>query len=126
MCHIQYVGICVLFVLCNTHPPETSNTSVHVYGAHVNNLKLKKTIFLTMLFVYYSLYSSEGSTVIPLNGSCNSSTTPFQNFTTTPPSFTSTSLSNATLNTTVNSSVTLVSTFVNVTTSSANVTTSGN
>ncbi|XP_043106841.1 adhesion G-protein coupled receptor G2 [Puntigrus tetrazona] len=51
--------------------------------------------------------------VIPLNGSCNSSAPTFQNSTTTPPSFTSTSLSNST---TINATVS-----VNVTASSANV-----
>ncbi|KAK7120719.1 hypothetical protein R3I94_020644 [Phoxinus phoxinus] len=67
-------------------------------------------------------YCSVGSTVIPLNGSCNSSTAPFQDITTTPPSFPYTSLSNTT---SINATVTPVPTSVNVTTSPANVTTSG-
>ncbi|XP_056095641.1 adhesion G-protein coupled receptor G2 [Rhinichthys klamathensis goyatoka] len=61
-------------------------------------------------------YCSEGvSTVIPLNGSCNSSATLSRDTTTTPPSFTSTTLSNTTS----------IKPSVNVTTSPANVTTSG-
>lgn len=84
-------------------------------------IKNTQFMFLTMLFIYYSLYSSEGSTVIPLNGSCNSSL--FQDIAATPPSFTSTSLSNTT---SINTTVTAVPTSVNVTASPANVTTSGN
>lgn len=68
----------------------------------------------------FNAYCSEGSTVIPLNGSCNSSL--FQDITATPPSFTSTSLSNTT---SINTTVTAVPTSVNVTASPANVTTSG-
>ncbi|XP_016412062.1 adhesion G-protein coupled receptor G2-like isoform X2 [Sinocyclocheilus rhinocerous] len=68
------------------------------------------------------LEESMASIVIPLNGSCNSSTPTFQNITTTSPSFTSTSLSNTT---TVNATVsTTESNSVNVTTSPANVTAS--
>ncbi|CAM4729642.1 unnamed protein product [Leuciscus chuanchicus] len=83
-------------------------------------------------------YCSEGSTFIPLNDSCNSSTTLFQDITTTPPSFTSTPSNTTSINTTVtpvptslsnttsiNTTVTPVSTSVNVTSSPANVTTSG-
>ncbi|XP_051767347.1 adhesion G-protein coupled receptor G2 [Ctenopharyngodon idella] len=68
----------------------------------------------------FNEYCSVGNTVIPLNDSCNLSTTPVQNITTTLPSFTSTSLSNIT----INSTAILVSTSVNVTTLPANVTTS--
>ncbi|XDV54448.1 hypothetical protein PO909_022732 [Leuciscus waleckii] len=42
-------------------------------------------------------YCSEGSTFIPLNDSCNSSTTLFQDITTTPPSFTRSSNTSGTL-----------------------------
>ncbi|XP_016119439.1 adhesion G-protein coupled receptor G2-like isoform X2 [Sinocyclocheilus grahami] len=76
------------------------------------------------LLTDYCLTGLEGmpSIVIPLNGSCNSSTPMFQNITTTSPSFTSTSLSNTT---TVNATVsTTESNSVNVTTSPANVTAS--
>lgn len=92
-------------------------------------IKNMQLMFLTMLFIYYLLYSSVGSTVIPLNDSCNSSTTLFQDITTTPPSIKTivtpvpTSLSNTTY---IYNAVTLVSTYVNVTSSPANVTTSGN
>uniref|UniRef100_A0A673JYC7 Adhesion G-protein coupled receptor G2 n=1 Tax=Sinocyclocheilus rhinocerous TaxID=307959 RepID=A0A673JYC7_9TELE len=84
-------------------------------------------VFLTTLFISYvysltGLEESMASIVIPLNGSCNSSTPTFQNITTTSPSFTSTSLSNTT---TVNATVsTTESNSVNVTTSPANVTAS--
>ncbi|RXN20511.1 adhesion G- coupled receptor G2-like isoform X2 [Labeo rohita] len=67
-------------------------------------------------------YCSGGSKVIPLKGSCNSSTTTLQNSTTTPPSFTSTSFSNTT---TINATVsTTGSSTVNVTTA-VSTTTSG-
>ncbi|KAK2870988.1 hypothetical protein Q8A67_023515 [Cirrhinus molitorella] len=72
---------------------------------------------------YCSTIKSEGwpTTVIPLNGSCNSSAPTFQNSTTTPPSFTSTSLSNTTnINATVSFSNT---TTINATVSFSNTTT---
>ncbi|XP_073685775.1 uncharacterized protein [Garra rufa] len=82
------------------------------------------------LLADYCATKNEGwqSIVIPLNGSCNSSAPPLQNSTTTPPSFSSTSLSNTT---TSNATVfTTESTSMNVTspangTASVSTTTSG-
>ncbi|XP_056323120.1 adhesion G-protein coupled receptor G2 isoform X2 [Danio aesculapii] len=58
------------------------------------------------------------STLIPLNGSCNSSITEYQNFTTAPPSFT------ITINTNTSSINTTVTASVNQTVSTATVSTS--
>ncbi|XP_058644303.1 adhesion G-protein coupled receptor G2 isoform X2 [Onychostoma macrolepis] len=62
---------------------------------------------------------SGGSIVILLNDSCNSSATTFQNSTTTPPSFTSNSLSNTTF---INTTVTIETASVNVTTTVSSTT----
>ncbi|XP_039532665.1 adhesion G-protein coupled receptor G2 isoform X2 [Pimephales promelas] len=69
--------------------------------------------------------SEDVRTVIPLNGSCNSSATHYQDAITNPPFFTSTTLSNTTnINATVTTSVNATSP-ANVTTTSGSSTTSG-